>query len=448
MLILILFFFLSRLDYRSQVFFIPAIIWTFCVVVLAAHIWLIIRRIKEKRTQNKVRFRDSSLINFIVPLIVLDVQVIGFLTILLCSFVPQWYVQLCIVLLALLILGLLIGLLTQWLNWKRFLIWCGCLALTIGGLYGSHLYVRHIEDITLPESFDYKTYMPFTAGSLVKSLDEPATLHFEDFDTVPHMDGATALYPVYAAFAQATYPDSMNEMTSGSILAKVTCSTTSSAYVYIVNGACDIIFVGGPSEEQEKYAAERGVELVYTPIGKEAFVFFVNPDNPIEELTLQEIRAIYSGETTRWDQLGVSGLGSILAFQREKGSGSQTALERFVMKDTPLAPAVKENVIGGMGGIVEKVSSYKNHKNAIGYSFRFYCTALMKNFDVKLLSVNGITPTTENIENGTYPLASCFYAVTRSDADENTLALVEWICGPQGQALVEKCGYTPVGAGE
>ena len=114
------------------------------------------------------------------------------------------------------------------------------------------------------------------------------------------------------------------------------------------------------------------------------------------------------------------------------------------MRDTPLMPAEKEMMQDDMGGMVEQVSDYRNHRNAIGYSFRFYCTALMKNFNVKLLAVNGITPTVESIENGTYPLASVFYAVTRSDADENTLALLSWIRGPQGQALVEKTGYTPV----
>ena len=136
-------------------------------------------------------------------------------------------------------------------------------------------------------------------------------------------------------------------------------------------------------------------------------------------------------------------LGKILAFQRDEGSGSQTALERFVMRDTPLMPADKENVLTAMGGIVEQVSPYRNHRNAIGFSFRFYCTALMKNFHVKLLSINGVAPTIENIENGTYPLASDFYAVTRSDADSNTLKLLEWITGPQGQSLVAKVGYTP-----
>ena len=68
---------------------------------------------------------------------------------------------------------------------------------------------------------------------------------------------------------------------------------------------------------------------------------------------------------------------------------------------------------------------------------------MVKDIEVKLLAVEGISPTIENIENGTYPIASYFYAVTRADADENTLALLDWICGPQGQALIEKTGYTP-----
>ena len=63
---------------------------------------------------------------------------------------------------------------------------------------------------------------------------------------------------------------------------------------------------------------------------------------------------------------------------------------------------------------------------------------------MKLLEINGAAPTVENIENGSYPLASSFYAVTRGDADENTLALLDWICGAQGQTLVEKTGYTPL----
>ena len=69
---------------------------------------------------------------------------------------------------------------------------------------------------------------------------------------------------------------------------------------------------------------------------------------------------------------------------------------------------------------------------------------MVKNNQIKLLSVEGIQPDIHNIENGTYPITSEFYAVIRSDADENTKKLLEWIVSKQGQKLIEKTGYTPI----
>ena len=417
------------------------------IAILAENIWIISRRKQEKK-HGITNLRDSLVQETIVRLSITDAVMIGIFVFLCCTFEAHWYTRVCYILLGLLTEALFAGLMTGWLTGKRILAWGACAVLAAGGLWSCYRYDQYLRDITMLDYFDYRTYRPFTEGSLVVRMDEKATLHFSDINALPRMDGATALYPVYAAFAQATYPESIAEMEAVEIANIVECSTTSYAYEHIVDGECDIIFVAGPSEAQEAYAAEKGVQMVYTPIGREAFVFFVHPDNSIEGLTLQEIRSIYAGEITRWDQLGVAGLGAIRAYQRNEGSGSQTALKRFVMRDVPLMPADKESHVGNMGGIVEQVSAYKNHRNAIGFSFRFYCTALMKGFDVKLLAVNGVTPSVENIENGTYPLASDFYAVTRNDADENTLALVDWICGPQGQALVKQAGYTPVQTAE
>ncbi|MBR7174341.1 MAG: substrate-binding domain-containing protein [Clostridia bacterium] len=410
-------------------------------ILLAANlgviIWRILTRRKETFKGNRIALNCATWI-----LAGIDAIVISIIVLLVCMFVLHWYTRVCVIIAGALLEWLLIGLMTQWMNWKRLILWFIFAGLTAGAIWGCYRYDQYLKDITVPESFNYATYTPFMPDTLAEKLDEESSLRFSGTDSLPRMDGATALYPVYASFAQAVYPD-LNGLEGYKIRQTVSCSTTGWAYEKIVDGECDIIFVAGPSEEQESYAAEKGVELVYTPIGKEAFVFFVHPDNPVDNMTLEQIRSIYSGKTTKWEQFGVKGLGKILAFQRDEGSGSQTALERFVMRDTPLMPADKENVLSAMGGIVEQVSPYRNHRNAIGFSFRFYCTALMKNFHVKLLSINGVAPTIENIENGTYPLASDFYAVTRSDADSNTLKLLEWITGPQGQSLVAKVGYTP-----
>ncbi len=402
-------------------------------------------REKKERDSSWGALRDSSYLWWIIIFIVIDTLWVGTVVYLLCRDDANWQYRTCYILLGILAELAAIGFMTQWITRKRFLVWCGGLVAGVGLLIGVGVYNYHLDQTSVKEYFDFRTYIPFTEGSLVKHADDAATLHFEDGDDLPRMDGATALYPVYAAFAQATYPGSLAQKDKEEIEELIDCTTTGNAYERIVDGECDIIFVAGPSKEQEQYAASKGVELEYIPIGREAFVFFVNPKNPIDGLTLDQIRDIYSGKVTKWNQLGIKGMGKIMAFQRESGSGSQTAMLRFVMKDVNMMAPKKETFSDGMGGIVEEVSAYRNHRGAIGYSFRFYTTELMSSFNVKLLKINGVAPTLENIENGSYALASTFFAVVRSDASDNTRALIEWICGPQGQALVRKTGYSPLG---
>ena len=409
---------------------ITAIMLLFIPMAIAGVILYLNR--EAKRAENK---------RYITVMALVDAGAIALTAAVFASFELVWYNKALYAGIGVVVELLLIAWMTRRLNRKTVPVLLCLLVLLIGGRVGTGYYDRYVESIRVKDTFDAYRYRPFEENSLVKTLDETATLTLTG--TPPRMDGATALYPVYAAFGRAVYPDSMWNMTRGERLDYIDCSTTSVAYRNIVNGSADIIFVAGPSAEQEAYAREKGVELVYTPIGREAFVFFVNPANPIESLTLSQIRDIYSGKITRWEELGIQGLGTIQAFQRSKGSGSQTALEKL-MGDQPLMEAPTEMKMGGMLDIVEATADYKNFKNAVGYSFRFYCTELITDFDVKLLAVNGVPPTRENIENGTYPIASYFYAVTRPDADENTLALLDWIQGPQGQKLIDETGYTPV----
>ena len=358
-----------------------------------------------------------------------------------CSFTLNWYNRALYIAMAVTVEAFLILWMIHRLNRKTLGLLLGLFALLIAGRVGTDQYGRYLERIRVRDSFDARLYRPFEENSLVKTLDEPSALRFTE--NPPRLDGATALYPVYSAFARAVFPDSFWDMDRTARLQYINCESTAGAYRNIVDGKADMIFVAGPSAEQEAYAKEKRVELKYTPIGREAFVFFVNPQNPVDALTVDQLRGIYSGKITRWEEVGAQGLGGILAFQRREGSGSQTAL-RKLMGDTVLMEAPKETMMDSMLGIVEATSDYRNFKNAIGYSFRFYCTELITDFQVKLLRVNGVSPTRENIENGAYPLASSFFAVTRADADENTRALLDWILSAQGQRLIDETGYTPI----
>ena len=285
-----------------------------------------------------------------------------------------------------------------------------------------------------------RSYDPFREGTLTASLDKPSTLTL--MDNLPRLDGATALYPVYSAFVRAVYSaDKVNEEKRGADKI-LDCNGTPYAYTRLIRGQTDIIFAAGPSEEQLKMAKDAGMELYLTPIGREAFVFFVNTKNPVNGLSINDIQKIYSGEIRNWREFGGKN-SAIRAFQRPGNSGSQTALIGF-MGDIPLMTPPEEDVAGDMGGIVSRVASYRNYGNAIGYSFLFFATEMVNDNKIKLLELNGIAPTRENVANRTYPYAAEFYAVTSGTENPNADRLIEWILSEQGQYLIDKTGYTPL----
>lgn len=275
-----------------------------------------------------------------------------------------------------------------------------------------------------------RQYEPFSKHAKLVRLDEPASLQLQK--PLPNIDGATALYPLYAALGEAVYPEGKYYQYDSPI--RVT--KTSGAYERLSNGEADLIFAAAPNASQREQA---GPELRLTPIGKEAFVFFVNRDNPVDSLSTQQIQDIYTGEVTNWRQVGGRDE-PIRAFQRPVGSGSQSALERF-MGDKPLIEAPEERLVQGMRGIIERVANYRNYTNSIGYSFRFFSTEMLRNGEIKLLAVDGVAPSKDSIRSGEYPTSVEFYAVTAGSENPNVEPFIAWILSAQGQEIVEQTGY-------
>jgi phosphate transport system substrate-binding protein len=276
-------------------------------------------------------------------------------------------------------------------------------------------------------------YEPFAQGTRALWLEEESTLQL--IENLPRLDGATALYPVYAAFVQAVYPHG----NYGHNNALVQCNTTAKAYERLLNGSADIIFVAGASEEHMED------NLVFTPIGREAFVFFVNAQNPVDSLTTAQIRAIYSGEITNWKEIGGEDV-EIMPYQREANSGSQTAMEAFMGNTLLMKPPIEDGLESHeMHSVIVQVEAreHRNRPNAIGYSFLFFATEMVQSEQIKLLEIDGVAPTRENVANGSYPHADYFYAVTvAGNENPNVELFIEWILGEQGQYLIEKTGYT------
>ena len=281
-------------------------------------------------------------------------------------------------------------------------------------------------------------YVPFSTENRLATL--PGNASIQILDNLPRLDGATALYPVYASFVQATYPSTLNYSDWGQGVLKMT--TTPRAFANLINGDVDIIFTAPPSQNQILTATEKGKTFHSTPIGKDAFVFFVNKNNPVNSLTIEQIQGIYSGAITNWSEVGGNNI-EIIAYQRPPDSGSQTALE-FIMGELPIMDLPIESRGSSMTGIFEQVIAYRNHNNAIGFSFLFFTTEMVRSNEIKLLSIEGVAPTKETIKSGQYQFSDPFYAITTGNETENMIKLIEWILSDEGQYLIEKTGYVPI----
>lgn len=218
------------------------------------------------------------------------------------------------------------------------------------------------------------------------------------------------------------------------------------AYDGLINGERDIIFVAGASENQRKLAKENGAKLLFTPIGKEAFVFITAKSNPVENLTYTQIKNIYSGKTSDWKTLGWKEGGRILDFRRPDGSGSQTALQNL-MKDVPLTvpqPLPDRSLIGSNSLMNQMTVEYKGVQPALGYSYKYFATKMYSNPNIKLMKIDGIAPTAENISNGSYPFTVNFYTVTNGQPSGNVKKLIDLLLSDAGQELIEKTGYARI----
>ena len=259
-------------------------------------------------------------------------------------------------------------------------------------------------------------------------------------DNYPKMGGSLANLPLGEAITATVLGISRSDADA---LISFKGSTTDN-YKALCAGDFDILLAYEPSEEAKEYMEESGSELLMTPIGVDALVFICSKENPVESLTVDQIKAIYSGRMTSWGEVGGAGH-DIIAYQRNKDSGSQTLFDKLINLGSSLTDAPKSLVVDSMIGLLEAVADYDNNIDALGYTVYYYLTNMEKEkLDTcKILSVDSVAPTNESISDGSYPLVNDFYVVIRNDAGKESpeRILYNWICSSQGRALVERENY-------
>lgn len=359
------------------------------------------------------------------------------------------------------------------------MIAAGILLAPIIILFGTFAYQEAMHKKFGGHGFDYMhgwSTTDFTGyhvydGDKLATLDHPAEQMIEGVENMPVLDGAEACYPLYAAFAKALYQDidiielearkayeetggkdavwmqdhwdewkAIQDWSNGRV---VSFYNTIRAYDRLSNKEVDLVFGAAPSASQMEEAQREGETIVPIPIGREGFVFFVEEDNPIEGLTSEEIRKIYSGEITNWREFGGKNQ-KITAFQRPQNSGSQVMMESF-MGETPLMEPDQYTMIGGMGDIIKRVKQYHHERGAMGYTFHYFLTGLQQETGIKMLAVDGVYPSVESIEDGSYPLVvKVVCAKLASNDKPQVQELIDFILSEDGQELLKKTGYAPL----
>ena len=259
-------------------------------------------------------------------------------------------------------------------------------------------------------------------------------------ENMPRLDGSTATAPLAQAAAAVLLGESEEDVAD-----LIDFSRTTESYRQLMQGNADLLIAAEPNAAVFDEMEEAGFEVQMEPLATDALVFMVNEDNPVDSLTTEQLRGIYSGEITNWSEVGGADL-DIVPFQRNAESGSQVLMEKLVMDGTKMTEPPEGYMISSMSGLMDAVKEYDNSSNAIGYSVYYYAHDMQMAGGLKLLKIDGVAPEAATIRSGEYPFLNPYYVAMNAAEPEGSMTrvLYDWLLGPDGQKLVDMKGYVSV----
>jgi len=214
----------------------------------------------------------------------------------------------------------------------------------------------------------------------------------------------------------------------------------------LLNGTVDIANASRQIKQKEiDLASEKGIKPVEHVIARDAIAVIVNPNNPVSELTLQQISDIYSGKITNWREVGGEDR-PIVRLSRETNSGTHVYFLETVLrlgdKESETLFSMDTLLLPSSEGIIAEV---RQNPNAIGYDGLGYVPD-----DLKVIAIAPevgdayILPSIETVNNGAYPIARDLYMYTNGEPTGAVAEYLNWILSPQAQEIVKELGFVPI----
>jgi len=243
--------------------------------------------------------------------------------------------------------------------------------------------------------------------------------------TVKGSDTLVILAQRWAEKYMASHPEVSIQVTGGG------SGTGISA---LINGTTDICNSSRPikSSEIKKLKERFGTLGVEIPCAKDGITIYLNPANPVSNLTVDQLKQIYTGKISNWKEVGGKN-SKIIMYSRENNSGTYVYFKENVLANNDYSPSCQN--LPGTAAVVNAVSK---DDNGIGYGGHGYSKG------VKMCKVNGIEPNESNIGTGKYPISRSLYMYLRNRPSGAMKQYIDWILSPEGQKVVTQVGYFPL----
>jgi len=208
----------------------------------------------------------------------------------------------------------------------------------------------------------------------------------------------------------------------------------------LINGGTDICASSRPikDKEKEQVRARHGREVTEIPVALDGIAIFLNEANPVEELDLEQIEAVYRGRITDWKDLGGQP-GKIICYGRENNSGTYMYFKEHVLKNQDFAAEVQT-----LPGTAAVINAVLKDKMAIGYGGIGYSKGVKA---IKVAARKGdksVAPDMEHVVAGTYPISRKLFFYTIGEPAGEAKAFIEWVLSEEGQKICQEVGYYPL----